>query len=415
MKQYGALDDTFYMWFAANDTSGSGGDGATPAADVRLAGAAADAAPVYSPTPVLLSHANYPAGAYEIAIAATEGNGFAANNTYAVFCTLAIDAQNPTGFVGSFDLKPIKATLDGEKVAITDAAEAQMVDAVWDEILTGATHNIATSAGKRLREMAAYAIHSGTAQAGTAVSITLAAGADCCDGGYNRNLIVIVSGTGVGQTRTVADYNNTTKVCTIDREWRVNPDDTSEYQILADDTPLVVDHGLAQGGTASTIILRDYASSTDNIYLCNIVIIIGGAGRGQSRLVGSYNGTTKVVTICGEDWETIPDTTSVYAMIPYGTTCTSCVGAYALSQIAASSAGAGALSCTWTQKDDDENPMDNVQIWVTTDEAGVNVIAGTLLTNAHGKAIFMLDEGTYYVWREKGGKNFTNPQTWSVS
>lgn len=111
MKQYGALDDTFYFWFGANDTSGSGGDGASPAADVRLAGAAADAAPVYSPTPVLLSHANYPAGAHEISIAATVANGFAANNTYAVFCTLLIDSQNPTGFVGSFDLKPVEANV----------------------------------------------------------------------------------------------------------------------------------------------------------------------------------------------------------------------------------------------------------------------------------------------------------------
>lgn len=109
MKQYKTLADTVYFWFGANDTSGSGNDGASPACDVRLAGAAADAAPVYSPTPVLLSHASYPAGCYEVAIAATTGNGFAANNTYAVFCTLAVDSQNPTGFVGSFDLKPVEA------------------------------------------------------------------------------------------------------------------------------------------------------------------------------------------------------------------------------------------------------------------------------------------------------------------
>ena len=77
--------------------------------------------------------------------------------------------------------------------------------------------------------------------------------------------------------------------------------------------------------------------------------------------------------------------------------------------------GSGALSCTWTQKDDDENPMDNCQIWICTDEAGNNVIAGTLLTNSSGEATFMLDAGTYYVFREKGGYNFTNPQEWSVS
>jgi len=77
--------------------------------------------------------------------------------------------------------------------------------------------------------------------------------------------------------------------------------------------------------------------------------------------------------------------------------------------------GSGALSCTWTQKDEDENTMDNVQVWITTDEVGANVIAGTLLTNASGEATFMLDAGTYYVWREKAGHNFTNPQEWTVS
>ena len=77
--------------------------------------------------------------------------------------------------------------------------------------------------------------------------------------------------------------------------------------------------------------------------------------------------------------------------------------------------GSGALECVWTQKDDDENPMDNVQVWITTDEAGTNVIAGTLITNAQGKVTFMLDAGTYYVWREKAGENFTNPQEWPVS
>jgi len=77
--------------------------------------------------------------------------------------------------------------------------------------------------------------------------------------------------------------------------------------------------------------------------------------------------------------------------------------------------GSGALSCTWTQKDDGDQPMDNVQVWITTDEEGTNVIAGTLLTDANGEVIFMLDAGTYYVWRERGGYNFTNPQSWTVS
>ena len=50
MHKTRALGSTIYFWFAANDTSGSGADGASPLCDVRLAGAAVDAAPVAEPT-----------------------------------------------------------------------------------------------------------------------------------------------------------------------------------------------------------------------------------------------------------------------------------------------------------------------------------------------------------------------------
>ena len=511
MKQYAAIDDVVYFWFGANDTSGSGGDGASPAADVRLAGAAADAAPVYSPTPSLLSHVNYPAGAYEIAITASAANGFATGNTYAVFCTLAIDSQNPTGFVGSFDTKPVESNITqigdaaqsatdlkdladtgydptnhkiqsdliyihgsaltetagqlaaaftklfdvttpllvasdvmrgtdlaalaatalsdvvwtNAKAAFLDAAISSrsipneydtviaalqtdldnpdqykadvsalataaaltthdgkldtvdgnvddilldtgtngvvvatasktgyaltatgadlilkdsifalaLADAIWDAILTGTTHNIATSAGRRVREIGAFAIHSGTAQAGNSIHLTLAATASATDGIYNRNLLVIVGGTGAGQTRTIVDYDGATKIALADRDWRVSPDATSEYQITPDDTPLTVDHGLVQAATDTTVTIRDYASAVDNTYLCNIVVILAGTGRGQARLVSSYNGTTKVITICGDNWVTTPDTDSIYALIPYGASCVGCLADAALVQI----------------------------------------------------------------------------------
>ena len=123
------LEDTVYFWFAANDTSGSGGDGSSPLADVRLAGALGSAAPVLSPTPTLLSHVNYPAGCYEVAVAATAANGFAADNVYAVFCTLSIDSQNPTGFIGSFKTGAIIA----DTIAVSgDTTAANNLEADYD-------------------------------------------------------------------------------------------------------------------------------------------------------------------------------------------------------------------------------------------------------------------------------------------
>ncbi len=109
IHQYVTIGDTVYFWFGANDTSGSGGDGASAAADVRLAGAAASAIPVESLTPDLLTHANFPPGCYELAIL-LDGD-YADGSVYSVFTTLLIDSQNPTGFIGSFSINPIKSDL----------------------------------------------------------------------------------------------------------------------------------------------------------------------------------------------------------------------------------------------------------------------------------------------------------------
>jgi len=99
--KYAEIADTVYFWFAANLTTGAAGDGATPLYDVRLAGAAASAAPTASGTPTLLTHADYTDGLHEIAIDTT---GYAAGE-YAVFCSLTISTVNPAGFCGSFKLR----------------------------------------------------------------------------------------------------------------------------------------------------------------------------------------------------------------------------------------------------------------------------------------------------------------------
>lgn len=123
--QYVTLEDTVYLWFGANDTAGSGSDGAAAIFDVREGGALASAAPTLSGSASLLSHANYPNGAYEVAIPATAANGFSANKSYAVFCTLLVDSQNPTGFVGAFRTTPIptaaqvRAEMEGAGTKLT--------------------------------------------------------------------------------------------------------------------------------------------------------------------------------------------------------------------------------------------------------------------------------------------------------
>jgi len=92
-------------------------------------------------------------------------------------------------------------------------------------------------------------------------------------------------------------------------------------------------------------------------------------------------------------------------------------GEYLDSQISGVSAtGAGALDVTITCKDDQGDHLDGVAVWITTDSAGSNVVAGTKYTTASGEVTFKLDAGTYWVHRQLSGYEFSpNPKQETVS
>lgn len=83
--------------------------------------------------------------------------------------------------------------------------------------------------------------------------------------------------------------------------------------------------------------------------------------------------------------------------------------------LASDGAGAGAIAFTYTLTNSVGGAaIAEADLWVTSDEAGTNVIAsGT--TDAAGQCVFYLDAGTVYVFRQKTGWNFTNPDTETVS
>jgi len=73
----------------------------------------------------------------------------------------------------------------------------------------------------------------GTAQAGAAGTITLAAGASAVDDFYNGMRLTLTGGTGSGQSAQILDYVGSTKVATIGPAWSVTPNGTSTYSIAA--------------------------------------------------------------------------------------------------------------------------------------------------------------------------------------
>lgn len=72
--------------------------------------------------------------------------------------------------------------------------------------------------------------------------------------------------------------------------------------------------------------------------------------------------------------------------------------------------GANAETYTVT---DGVNPLDGVQVWVSTDSAGSNIVASGN-TDAFGHVTFYLNNGTYYFWKQLSGYSFTNPETVTV-
>jgi hypothetical protein len=153
----------------------------------------------------------------------------------------------------------------------------EIVDDIWDEILTGATHNITNSGGKMLRElMSLHSQEEGVAQAGSANTITLAATADANNDFYKHTIVSLSGGTGVGQYRLIGAYNGTTKVATLEagHDWVIVPDNTSEYQVvnfgmvhahIADtlgtqavediDTELTTNHGAGSWAASGVVVL----------------------------------------------------------------------------------------------------------------------------------------------------------------
>ena len=191
---------------------------------------------------------------------------------------------------------------------------------VWDAVLTGATHNITTSAGRRLRTLASAIIRNEVAQGpGNGVNqIQFDAAASSTDGAYDPSMVILVGGTGAGQARLILEYDGTTKIATIDRNWKIQPDATSEFNIIGDAGRQHVNEGLAQGGTANTITLNVLASDINDTYKNQMIFLRAGQGEDQARRIIAYDGATKTATI-SEPWAAgaTPDGTTAYMMIPF--------------------------------------------------------------------------------------------------
>lgn len=183
------------------------------------------------------------------------------------FARIGAAGAGLTGITGA----ALSATgLDAIGQAATGMVE--IAKAVWDRVLTGATHNIANSAGRRLRQIeASFVVASGTAQAGAAGTITLAAGESATNDIFAGDRCVIVGGTGAGEHGMITAYNGTTKVATMSQNWVITPDATSEYELVPADVDVETWNHAVVTKSATTNLpevdatsLSDDATAADN-------------------------------------------------------------------------------------------------------------------------------------------------------
>lgn len=102
---------------------------------------------------------------------------------------------------------------------------------VWDRILSGATHNIPSSAGRRLRQFGDVVSSSVNDSSPTDESFGTNL-TNVVDTFYNDQLIRFTSGNLAGSVRVVLDYDGTNKTLTVSEPWTEAPADGDEFDIL---------------------------------------------------------------------------------------------------------------------------------------------------------------------------------------
>ncbi len=76
--------------------------------------------------------------------------------------------------------------------------------------------------------------------------------------------------------------------------------------------------------------------------------------------------------------------------------------------------GAGALTRT-IGVTSGGNPVEGASVWVSTDAAGTNIVAGPLTTDSMGEVTVLLDAGTYYAWVQSDGLNAVEGEVFTLS
>jgi hypothetical protein len=123
--------------------------------------------------------------------------------------------------------------LPGDSVSsVSELTPSTISSAVWDEPLTGATHNVATSSGKRLRQLSALSqTDSSINDSGATTTSFVTALTSSVNGFYKDQLLIMTSGNLLGQSKPILSYNGTTKAITVSEAFTSAPANADTFTI----------------------------------------------------------------------------------------------------------------------------------------------------------------------------------------
>src|SRR5574342_308139 len=236
----------------------------------------------------------YPEEAGDIRVNVTQVNGTTQTAGDIIGDTNDIQTRLPAALVsGRIDASVgAMATDVVTATALAISAVDEIVDAVWDEVLTAATHNVASSAGRRLRQIASLAtVDSNVNDAAATITSFITALTSAVDNFYNDQLIVFTSGALSGQARPILDYDGTTKRITVSEVLTSAPANGDTFTIQAQHIHPVTqiaagvwDEDATAHQTQGTFgqAIGDPGADTDTIYALANIIAAGVAEIGRA-------------------------------------------------------------------------------------------------------------------------------------
>ena len=240
---------------------------------------------------------------------------------------------------------------------------------------------------------------------GTPTSSAFDTNLTAVSGAYDHLLLLFTSGSLAGEARPIDSYSATNGRITLQEPLTSAPSSSDEFIVVPSHTDPPEDTAAAVWSYATRTVTSGVGTPPADTYA---YFVQGGNEDAFKADVSALASQSSVNTVSGN----VNSVKSKTDQLSF--TVANLVDSNALSGGGGSNVGSGAISHEITVNVGG-SPSDGVEVWVTTDSSGTNVVAGTLVTDAFGKASFMLDAGSYYLWAQKSGANFTNPTSFSVS